>query len=201
MANQSCKKDTNDPEEGGAKKQLTDLVPEEYLGMLKDEGMRIHEGNNPPNIEGSYLLGPLRFDYDSDGVPPGVYPQPGEVTNGDIRIQFSEQGAGKPDIKMTVESQNQFMVVNDWFVIRSPFVVGSGNDFTVCFELNQYEPVNAIFSITYAYLVSGTKEGGVLKNVQLAKICIKDEYMGQSSGYIGYAEIYSDADGVSEQVP
>jgi len=186
VATQSCKKDTNDPEENGSKGKLSDAVPEEYLKELKDNGMRLHEGSNPPNIEGKYLFSPLLFEFNSLPLFSG---QLGRITDDEIRIQFSGQGAGSQDIEVTAESRSHLMNATSSHVLASPFVVGSGNDFTVCFELSQYTP-DAFFTITYAYLVSGTKEGNVLKDVQLARVCINDDKLSEA-----YREAYQDIGG------
>ena len=42
------------------------IIPEATLRQIRDQGMPIHEGTNPPNIEGIYLLDNLRFHYSSD---------------------------------------------------------------------------------------------------------------------------------------
>lgn len=193
----SCKKDAEGPDEDGSKGKLTDIVPEAYLKKLRDSGMKLHDGNNPPDVEGSYLLSPWRFDYNSEGSPTG-YPQPGQLMSYDITIQFSEQGGGNSDISVAFGGNYLKGVA-----LESPFVVGSGNDFTVCFVMNLLGP-DALFQIPFAHLISGTKDGNVLKDVQMGRVCLdggKYEELGFERTLVGSIDIYADADGLSERLP
>ena len=61
-------KDKNDVEvtNFNIPKEAKAILPDKTLTEMVANGMTIHEGTNPPNIEGIYLLDNLKFLYTSD---------------------------------------------------------------------------------------------------------------------------------------
>ena len=45
----------------GLTEDIHNIIPDEYIEKLKELGLEIHGGNNPPDIEGTYLATPLEL--------------------------------------------------------------------------------------------------------------------------------------------
>ena len=60
------------PPSGAA--DIESLVSEDALQSMEDNGLRVHRGENPPEIDGSYLMDTHVLGYDSEGILPGGYP-------------------------------------------------------------------------------------------------------------------------------
>lgn len=185
----ACKKDKGSD---GPGKKITDVVPAEHLKTVKDNGMQIYEGATPPDIQGEFSISPLRFDYDNYSEP-GTGLQPGHIM-GDIKVEFEEQQANQ-DIQ--VNFAGTFL---GGVEIKSPFITGSGNNFTVCFEVYMFGGPAALFTYPYAYLISGTAEGGVLKNIKIASVGLKGGTNEPGYTVAGNVTLYSESDGASERL-
>jgi len=73
----SCQKKDGPAKEADSNK-LNDIVSQAYINEAKELGFNVYTGNNPPNILGSYLLAPWRFDGDNYSEP-GTGTTPGSV--------------------------------------------------------------------------------------------------------------------------
>lgn len=186
-----CKKDNEDPEENKeSNAQLRTLVPEAYLDEAKKLGFKIYEGNTPPNVTGEYQLAPWRFDgknYGESGTGTAV----GYINEKGFKILLSDQSGS--EITVTLSGYYEGAKLSE------PFIIGSGNNFTICQHVIMTGGMGALFSYPYARLTSGTIEGGKLKNVQMATIGLELE-TPNAAGYTvhGEVDLWSDADGVSE---
>lgn len=184
-----CKKDKGTPEEDGpgGDKRLTDIVPQAYLDEAKQMGFPIYTGNNPPNISDTYRLAPWRFDaINTDKSDSGM--SPGDSNTSGFAVSFSSQTATAIAVSYTGYYEG--------FEKSKPFVIGSGNHFTVCRYVGM-DACGANFRYDYMQLLSGTKEGNVLKNVKMATIGLGSANPEAYCQLEGEITIYSDADGVS----
>lgn len=155
-------------------------------------GFTVHEGNTPPNITGEYKLAPWRFDGDNDTDRPGGANQPGyTIANGFSLKIVGQQGSV---IGVSYVGYYEGRTLND------PFIIGSGNNFTICRHIEMIGGMGGLFSHPYAQLISGTLDGGKLKNVKMATIGLKSNPgdAGAAAPVEGEIAIWSDADGVSE---
>ena len=100
------------------------IIPEKFIGEMAANGMTIHEGTNPPNIEGIYLLDNLKFLYTSD--PDDHYFTKGQPA-ADYKYKFYDQQGVKVKSNYKVLKFGAFDVATGSGAIIS----GSGNKFTV----------------------------------------------------------------------
>jgi len=184
-----CKKDHANPEEPdpGGNKQLTDMVPQAYLDEVKKMGFPIYTGNNPPNISNNYRLAPWRFDA-TKAIESPSNGTPGSINENGFVVSFSSQKAAA----ITVSYEGYY----EGFEKQKPFIMGSGNNFTVCRYIGM-DACGANFRYNYVQLLSGTKEGNVLQNVKMATICLGSDNPAATCELAGEISIHSDADGVS----
>ena len=100
------------------------IIPEKFIGEMAANGMTIHEGTNPPNIEGIYLLDNLKFLYTSD--PDDHYFTKGQPA-ADYKYKFYDQQGVKVKSDYKALKFGVFDVATGYGAIIS----GSGNKFTV----------------------------------------------------------------------
>ena len=105
-------------------KEAKAIIPEKFIGEMAANGMTIHEGTNPPNIEGIYLLDNLKFLYTSD--PDDHYFTKGQPA-ADYKYKFYDQQGVKVKSNYKVLKFGAFDVATGSGAIIS----GSGNKFTV----------------------------------------------------------------------
>ena len=105
-------------------KEAKAIIPEKFIGEMAANGMTIHEGTNPPNIEGIYLLDNLKFLYTSD--PDDHYFTKGQPA-ADYKYKFYDQQGVKVKSDYKVLKFGVFDVATGYGAIIS----GSGNKFTV----------------------------------------------------------------------
>ncbi len=186
----ACKKDKGaDPQSGG---KLGELVPEAFLVEAKAMGFAIHEGSNPPTITGEYLLAPWRFDKDNYN-PPGIGNAPGYTVAQGFTLKIASQEGSAIAVS--------YVGYYEGDELSKPFIIGSGNNFTVCRHIRMTGGMGALFSYPFAQLISGTLEGGKLRNVQMATIGLKlakPLEAGEEFTVEGEIDIWSDADGISQ---
>lgn len=93
-------------------------IKSETIQRLKEGGMAIHEGNNPPNIEGIYLSSPhiLMQPYPGDSHPKGhIWP--------DYRYRISIQKNGHAILDYKASDANGSGI--------GVYITGNGNKFTL----------------------------------------------------------------------
>ncbi|MGF6848846.1 hypothetical protein QFZ51_004081 [Chitinophaga sp. W3I9] len=168
-------------------KKIADIIPQKYLDTLKLMGLDIHQGVNPPNVEGSYKIAPHKLDTSNiAGDRPGTYFRDGLVS-------LSEQSTTDYSIKLIGKN---FISYADTSIATA--VSGSGNNFTV---YGKVKATIGTYSAVFALIFTGTKEGQDLKNVRVAIINVDNSLGGtgifipEGSGRIGY-----DEDGTSPKV-
>lgn len=184
----SCKKDKAGDD---GIKRITDVVPAQYVKVITDNGMPIYEGGTPPVVDGKFKLSPYRFDYDNHKEP-GLYPQPGQIMS-DLVIEFRHQEGQDIEVAFGGNYLNGIE-------LKSPFITGSGNSFTVCFTATMFGGMGGLFQFPFAFLFSGKIEGNVIKDLKMGRVGLGDV---NSEGFSvkGEIDLYSDADGTSEQTP
>jgi hypothetical protein len=184
-----CTKDEDKDPEVGTK--LTEIVPQDFLNEALKMGFTLHTGDNPPAIVGDYLLAPWRLDADNRYVP-GLGIAPGHVyENGFTLSALYEQSGSALSVEFTGFYQGEAD-------LTKPFVIGSGNNFTICRHRRMVGGMGAFFSFPYAILISGTKDGNTLKNVQMASIGLKADVPNEANVAVeGDIKLYSDVDGIS----
>ena len=156
------------------------IIPEETLRQIRAQGMPIHEGTNPPNIEGIYLLDNLQFHYSSD---------PDEK---DFKYKFYEQNG----VKLKSDYRVLKFGVNDIATGSGAIISGSGNNFTVF--LNHAAHTEGVKNNDIT-LISGklTPEG--IKDLVLTITVTKKEDMGNRIMKVGVYRIFQH-EGIARRV-
>ncbi len=172
--------------------KLTDVVRAEDIAKLKTNNMEVYEGTSPPIINSTITLSPWRFDY----ANPAINTPIGELQN-DVSVVFSNQ--------TIVDQSIEVAFLGDYLkdtYLGSPFITGSGNNFTVCFEVSIFSLSGSSIVINnYAYLISGILDETNMKNVKMAIVGLKSSITNVTNPSVeGDIEIYSDSNGISELI-
>ncbi len=161
-------------------------VPQHTVNALK-EYMPIYEGDNPPNIEGCYLIKPMVAVYCEDGG----YKPGDEVTETKIRFTNQNDSNGTIDYEDIEGSDRQ--------VGKGAFVSGDGNNFTAYFDTDgETEGEYGTIKTTMALVISGTKTSSGISNIKYAFTMVKkvgdkdDELMEE-----GVYRVFKDKDGLA----
>ena len=165
------------------------IIPEATLRQMKDQGMPIHEGTNPPNIEGIYLLDKLKFLSSSD--PDERYFTKGDEA-ADYKYKFYEQNG----VKLKSDYRALKFGVNDIATGSGAIISGSGNNFTVF--LNHAAHTEGVKNNDIT-LISGklTPEG--IKDLVLTITVTKKEDMGNRIMKVGVYRIFQH-EGIARRV-
>ena len=170
--------------------RITQVVPEEYLDVL-DDHITIYKGNNPPNIEGEYLVEPCTMLYDSEGgfnVGHEFSPKQIKISNQDI-------------LNNTVDYEDkQASSVNKGI---GSFISGDGDNFSVFFNtegVSHYTEYD-IYS-KRAMIVSGTKTAEGIRNLTYAFIITSESDDPKNKHMdVGDYRVIHDGDGLAENYP
>jgi len=162
-----------------------EIIPYDILEAIKELGLEIHGGINPPQIGGSYLISPVirvksNFtDYSSNFA--------------DIYMTFSEQNNTNLTVKV------DYTQIGNQATGLGAFIRGEGNKFTV------YVPV--LWTSTSGYtcdlleVYSGEIEEGGIRNWQQVLI-MKDDHGDPANEWIenGQGRLFKDGNGFSERI-
>ena len=156
------------------------IIPEETLRQIRAQGMPIHEGTNPPNIEGIYLLDNLQFHYSSD-------PDEKDFTKGDKAADYKYKFYEQNGVKLKSDYRVLKFGVNDIATGSGAIISGSGNNFTVF--LNHAAHTEGVKNNDIT-LISGklTPEG--IKDLVLTITVTKKEDMGNRIMKVGVYRIF-----------
>ena len=105
-------------------KEAKAILPDKTLTEMVANGMTIHEGTNPPNIEGIYLLDNLKFLYTSD-------PDDHYFTKGDPAADYKYKFYDQQGVKVKSNYKVLKFGVFDTATGSGAIISGSGNKFTV----------------------------------------------------------------------
>lgn len=183
----ACKKEVSTVNEKGLTREIVDLVPAEILAEMEDLGMPIYGGDQPPNIENSFIASPLVLL--NSNVP--ADPAPGHLFD-DYYITFSDQ-----------KNDELSVMVN---YVNGPeegeglgsFIVGSDDLFSVFFELS----INVgDDEATAVGVVSGKLTPDGIENFYNATFLV--DILSDEAGYFieeGQGRVSYDEDGFSEKI-
>ena len=178
----------------GLTEDIHNIIPEEYIETLKELGLEIYGGNNPPFIEGSYLTAPMqkvRANFFEWGSP--TY---------NAEITFYNQNFSNLTIQMDSRTFNKKGFVDNSDESAEgigAFIVGRDNFFSIFMEsitLDVYGHTTEVVSVISGELV----EGGI-RNYQTAGIMVND-HGDPRNIYIenGQGRLWKDGDGFSERI-
>ena len=183
----SCeKKEESKVESNGLTKEINELIPSSILSKIKNLGMPINTGDNPPNIENIYLATPCILK--ASNVPEDT---PGHEFS-DFEMSFYQQNNDKMTIKIDYENGPESGSG------MGGFIVGEGNNFTVVCEVDVYNTDNNVFAKS-AMIISGKYRSTGIINFYCALVML-DNYGNPKGNFInnGSVRIIYDSDGFSE---
>jgi len=167
--------------EKGLTEDILDIIPDDYIEILKDFGFQVNGGNTPPNVESCYLAGVLELvDKNfSAGVAfqKNMYLTFYEQNNEDLTVKVNynvwgdhgELGTSTMDVKGL-----------------GSFIVGKGNKFTIFAESIRTEGNSRAKTVE---TFSGEITARGIKNYQWAVIMI-DNGDGNNGKWIGNGQAY-----------
>ena len=172
----------------GLTQDIHDLIPDDILEKIYELGIEINGGNNPPDIEGTYIVSPLTIENSNfNYAPPGtIY----WIGDGKMNVKFSEQNNTKLTVKLDYWLGNG--EEESGYGLGS-FITGDGNKFSLFVE------------------IKGTQNGLPFKCVQvhsgeIVENCIRNyhhvEIETEANPYtiqVGQGVLFKDGDGVSEK--
>ena len=171
----------------GLTEDIHNIIPNDIYEKLIELGTEINGGNNPPNIEGAYLVSPLTL------VKSNVLfdPTPGTVywkNNGIMNLSFSEQNNTNLTIKVD-HSIGDDEIANG----LGAFITGEGNKFSVFVEATG---ITGGYPTKSAEVHSGEITTNGIKNYQFTLIMIEPAptTIGRGQG-----RLWKDGDGFSEK--
>ena len=124
----------------------------EVMASLKKDGMPIYEGSNPPEVNGTYKLSPLKVVADPSGQGAGELSEYGVDA---LVLKFSGQADGELEVNMyfTVEGEPD-IAGND----MKALITGNGKQFSICMP-DGYGG---------AAIISGEMDAGSINNLHYA---------------------------------
>lgn len=127
----------------------------------------IYDGNNPPNIEGIYVIDPMEVVYDMTGNY-----QPGEKQFAMVYFEISNQNT----TTNTLDYREQEVingVVGSESKGEGAFISGEGNNFSVYFNTTGVTHLDAYdVTSTHALVISGTKTNDGIRDLRYSFVMV-----------------------------
>ena len=171
--------------------QKAELPSEAVLTELRNHGMPLYLGTEPPLVSGVFKVHPLELVYGVDYENS----EESEDETEDATYVFNITSLTGASPKAKLQTYEIFPKYN----YKSPaseffcYYGGEGNHFTLS-NITTYKDDNPLgeFSVTYATIVSGEIDGNQVKNLHYAYVDL-----GENGDKIGAMAIVKDGDGVS----
>ena len=164
--------------------RLTYAIPEEYINKM-GQHMPIFNGNNPPNIEGTYELSPNIAVFFEDKPNNTGHEYTGLVN------KFQNQDMQKNTLDYAEHDKSHTTETSS----KGAAVIGDGANFT-CFFISEGSS-NGI-SVKLATLISGTKTNNGIKNMYYGFILLdKGDDPDSTLMKKGVFRVFKDGDGTS----
>ncbi len=179
----SCKK-SKIVTEDGLTQDIVNLVPGSILKEIKSLGMPINGGDNPPNIENSYIGSPFvlkasNISYDTPGY-----------TYSDYYVKFYNQDNKKLTVSMDYKNGPEEGTG------YGSYIVGDENSFSVFVGVKATEDGGSEAKLVHIISGNITSEG--ISNLYFANFMI-DNYENPNGYWIedGQGRVIYDSDGIS----
>ena len=156
----ACGGDDKDDNEETQDPRIMQVVPSKYLNDIKNH-MTIYEGENPPNVEGVFCMGPsIGLVYDS------YYGWDKDPDFGQNFIEFSNQDENSRTLYFREGSDSGNFIGSG----SGAYISGEGNNFTVFLNTKNTETDDdgTVIKYTKATIISGTKSSGGIRNLRYA---------------------------------
>lgn len=167
----------------GLTADVHNILSDSLLLIIKNLGMPINGGANPPTLQGTYLVSKL------------------ELTNSNISSDVP--GTNFADFRITFKNQNTTNLTVDIDYVNGPelgngiksYVVGDGKNFTVFAEISGSTNSQPFKNV---YTLSGTMEDDGIHNFKSA-LTMTNDFGDPLNQYIsiGDTRVFKDSDGFS----
>ena len=145
-------------DENGLTRQINKIVPDSILTNMMNQGMPINGGNEPPNVEGTYIATP--FNLVSSSVPD----DPEEHTFSDFIITFKNFNKRKLTLEIDYENGPE---TGEGV---ASFVVGEGNNFSMFCEIKSRQLI--LFKADAIMVITGTLTENGIEDFYVANFMI-----------------------------
>ena len=122
----SCKKESETKDDIGFSQDIKNFVPQPVIDSMRNWGMAINEGKNPPVIAGIYNFTKNLCVFDNSG-----YNQTGDYF-ADYRYRFRNQD----NDKLTISLDYKALSAADSASGIGSFIAGNNNSFTVFVDIH-----------------------------------------------------------------
>ena len=129
----------------------------EVMASLKKDGMPVYEGNNPPEVSGTYQLSPFKLVADPTGNAGAEMAESG--LDG-VVLKFSGQADGEISVSMYFTAEGMASAADDEM---KGLISGNGNQFSICVP-DGYGGAN---------IISGVIDNGAISDLHLASCDMK----------------------------
>ena len=141
-------------------KPIDQVIPDDIRKTMEPY-ITIYDGNNPPNIEGIYVIDPMEIVYDMTGDY-----EPGDKQFAIIYFETSNQNS----TTNTLDYREQEVingVVGSESKGEGAFISGEGNNFSVYFNTTGVTHLDAYdVTSTHALVISGTKTNDGIRDLR-----------------------------------
>ena len=177
-------------------KRINKVVPEWILEAMKPY-IPIYEGDNPPTVEGAYLMSPQTLSYDSN---PDSKFKPGDVF-ADNYLIFYDQDKSKNTINYESYEVNDSELIIGYDYGPGAFISGEGDNFSIFFNTTGeafFDDGNV--SEKLALIISGTMTSAGIKDLYYSFVMIDKNDPNNHLMDIGDYRVFKDGDGLAEIV-
>ena len=171
-------------------KEVRSIVPDNILRKLEANGMVIHTGTTPPNIEGTFNITPFELAFTD--VPDNQYVVGYQITGYTYRF-YDQQG-----VKIKTDYENLNSLSNDKAIGKGTIISGSDNKFTAYMT---FEGEDSAIGASYKQLavISGEITAQGIKNFKYAFYLLEKNDPLDTLMPVGGTRIWFDSDNISQR--
>jgi hypothetical protein len=177
-------------------KRINQVVPEWILEKMEPY-IPIYEGDNPPVVEGVYLVTPMTLFYNSD--PNSSY-RPGKVF-ADLYMYLYDQDKVNNSINYLGYEVNSYGETIAEEYGQGAFISGEGLNFSIFFNtISESYYSDGVVPSKKALIISGTKTSTGIRDVYYSFVMIdKDDPHGHLMD-VGDFRVFKDGDGFVDMI-
>lgn len=148
------------------KPTIDQVIPDDIRKTMEPY-ITIYDGNNPPNIEGTYVIDPMEIVYDMTG---GY--QPGYKKFGIIYFEISNQNSTTNTLDYREQEVSNGVMVSE-SKGDGAFISGEGNNFSVYFNTTGVTHLDTYdVTSTHALVISGTKTNDGIRDLRYSFVMV-----------------------------
>lgn len=184
----------------GFSEEITNLIPDSTISAMRDLQMNIHEGMEPPTLEGVYFASPLVISKSS--VPNEIHGEGSRFA--DYRYYMRNQNIDD----LTMELDSEGLSINSGSVLtrsmgKQAFISGNRNSFTafIIQDSEMYLESGDTARSRVLEVISGTLAADGISNFQNA-VWMLDDYGDEYNLFIpaNTGRIFNDGDLMAQRI-